>query len=287
MRLCRFETPFGTERAGIVRGDRVRAFRVTRATPHPLTDVLLADHPIREAQRLLDPDFPPLSVEEIRFLPPLEEQEVWAAGVTYKRSEEARVQESKGAGAFYEKVYGADRPELFFKADRRRTVGHGGAVRLRADTRWCVPEPEFTVFIRPDGMITACTIGNDVSCRDIEGENPLYLPQAKVFKDCCALGPVLLTTDEIGEWRKLKVELEILRRGEPVFSGATGLDALRRSPEELASWLFRDQEFPYGVFLMTGTGIVPPDWFTLEPGDTIRITIDPIGCLETSCYRGG
>lgn len=286
MRLCKFETPFGTVRAGLVEGNRVRAFRLSRAVPSPLTGILLADDPYAEAKKLLDPDFPPLLLDEVRLLAPVENQEVWAAGVTYKRSEEARIEESKGAGGFYARVYEADRPELFFKADARRTVGHGGQIRIRVDTRWCVPEPELTVFVRPDGAIVGYTIGDDVSCRDIEGENPLYLPQAKIFRDCCALGPVIVTADEIADWRSLSIELVIERGGGVAYQGMTALSEMKRSPHELVRWLMQDQSFPDGVFLMTGTGIVPPESFTLQPGDLVRIRIDGIGELTTGCYRG-
>lgn len=284
MRLCRFETPFGTVRAGVLEAEKIRAFRVSRAVPSPLTAVLLAENPYDEAARLIDPDFPPIDVAEVRLLPPVETQEIWAAGVTYKRSEEARMQESQGAGQFYAKVYEADRPELFFKADARRTVGHGGAIRIRRDSTWCVPEPEFTVFAGPTGEILAYTIGDDVSCRDIEGENPLYLPQAKVFQDCCALGPVIVTADDIPDWRALRIELIVERGTEELFSASAELSQMKRTPRELVTWLFRDQYFPCGVFLMTGTGIVPPDEFSLKPGDVIRIRIDRIGELVTGCY---
>ena len=208
-------------------------------------------------------------------------QEVWAAGVTYYRSRSARIEESKdaGGGDFYDRVYAAERPELFFKATGRRVVGPGDAVRIRSDAKWSVPEPELTLFIDPNGDIAGYTIGNDMSSRDIEGENPLYLPQAKVYDGSCALGPcVLLSSEPID--RSTAIQLEIVRQDKTIFAAATTLAELKREPKELAGFLFRDNSFPHGVFLMTGTGIVPGDEFTLAASDRIRISIDGIGTLE-------
>ena len=197
------------------------------------------------------------------------------------RSRSARIEESKdaGGGDFYDRVYAAERPELFFKANGRRVVGSGGAVRIRSDAKWSVPEPELTLLIDPSGSIAGYTIGNDMSSRDIEGENPLYLPQAKVYDGSCALGPcVLLSKDPLSA--STGIHLEIERQSEAVFAASTTLAELKRDPKELASFLFRDHSFPHGVFLLTGTGIVPPDNFTLAIGDIIRILIDGIGSLE-------
>ncbi len=209
---------------------------------------------------------------------PIESQEVWAAGVTYFRSRSARMEESDQAGDFYDKVYSAARPELFFKASAHRVVGNGGQVRIRGDAEWNVPEPELTLCVSPSGRIIGYTIGNDMSSRDIEGENPLYLPQAKVYDGCCALGPSLLVSG-----RRLpdetEIAMQILRGGSTVFSGATKLARMKRSPEELIEYLFRHNSFPAGCFLLTGTGVVPPNEFTLASGDEIRITIAPIGTL--------
>jgi 2-dehydro-3-deoxy-D-arabinonate dehydratase len=206
---------------------------------------------------------------------------VWAAGVTYYRSRNARIDESKdaGGGSFYDRVYAAERPELFFKAIGRRVVGPGSAVRIRSDAKWSVPEPELTVLINPAAQIVGYTVGNDMSSRDIEGENPLYLPQAKVYDGSCALGPcVLLSTDPLD--KMTTIHLEIGRQGKTVFTGSTTLAELKREPTELAKFLFRDNTFAQGVFLMTGTGIVPANDFTLASRDIIRITIDGIGTLE-------
>jgi 2-dehydro-3-deoxy-D-arabinonate dehydratase len=208
-------------------------------------------------------------------------QEVWAAGVTYYRSRNARIDESKdaGGGSFYDRVYAAERPELFFKATGRRVVGTGCAVRIRSDAKWSVPEPELTLLISPAGEIVGYTIGNDMSSRDIEGENPLYLPQAKVYDGSCALGPgVLLATEPLD--KATTIQMEIARQGKTVFTGSTTLAELKRDPQQLVAFLLRDNTFAQGVFLMTGTGIVPANDFTLATGDTIRIRIQGIGTLE-------
>lgn len=214
------------------------------------------------------------------LLPPIGSQEVWAAGVTYYRSRDARMEESKSAGGgdFYDRVYHATRPELFFKSAPHRVVGPDAKVAIRDDAAWSVPEPELTLLVTPGGKISGCTIGNDMSSRDIEGENPLYLPQAKVYDRSCALGPCLLITDEPLS-SATEIALEIRRAGVAVFSGATTLQEMKRKPEELVGYLYRNNSFPRGCFLLTGTGVVPPDSFTLKHGDEIRITIPPIGTL--------
>jgi len=215
------------------------------------------------------------------ILAPIQSQEVWASGVTYYRSRSARIEESKdaGGGDFYDRVYSAPRPELFFKATGRRVVGPEGKVQIRSDATWSVPEPEMTLLISPKGKILGYTIGNDMSSRDIEGENPLYLPQAKVYDRSCALGPcILLSPDPLPA--ATSIEIRILRNGETAFHGTTSLTELKRDPETLVSFLYRDNSFPDGCFLMTGTGIVPPDSFTLASGDRIQITIEPIGTLS-------
>jgi 2-dehydro-3-deoxy-D-arabinonate dehydratase len=215
------------------------------------------------------------------LLAPIGLQEVWAAGVTYYRSRGARMEESKdaGGGSFYDRVYSAERPELFFKSTASRTVGNGGKVRIRADASWSVPEPELTLLVSPGGRITGYTIGNDMSSRDIEGENPLYLPQAKVYSGSCALGPGIYVSS-VPLAASTEISIEILRQGHVEFSGKTALTELKRDPHTLVEYLFRNNAFPNGCFLMTGTGIVPPSTFTLASGDLIRITIEPIGTLE-------
>jgi 2-dehydro-3-deoxy-D-arabinonate dehydratase len=213
---------------------------------------------------------------------PIENQEVWAAGVTYLRSRDARMDESKdaGGGTFYDRVYDAPRPEIFFKATPSRVVGTGTAVRIRSDSKWNVPEPEVTLAINHEGKIFGYTIGNDMSSRDIEGENPLYLPQAKVYAACCGLGPGLVVREPLP--RETAIDIEITRGGQSVFAGSTSLTQMKRNFEELAGYLYRDNVFPHGTYLLTGTGIIPPGEFTLHSGDVIRITVAGLGTLENS-----
>jgi 2-dehydro-3-deoxy-D-arabinonate dehydratase len=232
---------------------------------------------LRDQINLLAPE---ASLDLSSITAPIESQEVWAAGVTYYRSREARKEESKssGGGDFYHRVYEADRPELFFKATPHRVVGSGGVVKLRDDASWTVPEPELTLIITPTGKIVGYTVGNDMSSRDIEGENPLYLPQAKVYDRSCGLGPCILVS-EAALPPSTEIRLEILRQNNEAFSGTTSLQAMKRTPASLVEYLYRSNSFPQGCYLLTGTGIVPPDSFTLANGDEIRITITDIGTL--------
>jgi 2-dehydro-3-deoxy-D-arabinonate dehydratase len=216
------------------------------------------------------------------FLAPIgDTQELWAAGVTYLRSRTARMEESQEAGGsdFYDKVYHADRPELFFKATPHRCVGHGQPMRLRRDSTWMVPEPELTLVITKSGKIIGYTAGNDLSCRDIEGENPLYLPQAKTFDRCAAIGPGIVVSDTLPP-PGTAIKVVITRAGEPVFSGATELSQMKKQLPSLVEYLYRDNSFPHGCLLMTGTGTVPPSDFTLKTGDAVSITIDGVGTLS-------
>lgn len=214
------------------------------------------------------------------LLAPVQSQEIWASGVTYYRSKVGRQEESKksGGGEFYALVYEAERPELFFKATAHRTVGPGEKVRIRKDSDWNVPEPELTLVITSSGKIVGYTIGNDMSSRSIEGENPLYLPQAKTYDGSAAVGPCVLVTEEPLPESTL-IEIEIYRKGDRVFDGSIEISQMKRKPEELVSFLYRECSFPYGSLLMTGTGIVPENAFTLQQDDEIRITIAPIGTL--------
>lgn len=219
-------------------------------------------------------------INEAKLLAPIGSQEIWAAGVTYFSSRLARMEESKdaGGGDFYSRVYGAERPEIFFKATPARTVGPGKEFRIRKDSTWDVPEPELTLFATSTGKIVGYTIGNDVSSRSIEGENPLYLPQAKTFDGCACLGPCLFVPKE-PLVNNTKIEMVIERDGKEVFSDETNLDQMKRSPEELIRFLFSETSFPGGVFLMTGTGIVPGTDFTLIAKDKVSIKIESIGTL--------
>jgi len=230
---------------------------------------------------------------------PLDRQEVWAAGVTYLRSKEARMEESEGGGSFYDRVYAAERPELFLKATASRVVGPSESIRIRRDAVWNVPEPEVALVISAGGRsdatqgaahalkIVGYTVGNDVSSRDIEGENPLYLPQAKVYRQCCALGPYILLEEEERGHRNFDVRLTIERRGEQIFGGETSTSQMKRRFDELVAYLGRENLFPDGAFLLTGTGIVPPDSFTLQAGDVVRIEVPGIGTLCNPVVQGG
>ena len=239
--------------------------------PLPITNwddlVILPDLQALLNRAAASPSVPPPSASEI--LPPIGTQEVWAAGVTYYRSRSARIEESKdaGGGTFYDRVYNAERPALFFKATARRVVGPGANVRIRSDAKWSVPEPELTLLLNPQGQILGYTVGNDMSSRDIEGENPLYLPQAKVYDGSCALGPCLLLAHEPLP-KTTPIRLTIQRNGQTAFSGETTLAELKRDPQELAAYLYRDSTFPAGAYLLTG--------------DLIEITIDGIGTLSNT-----
>jgi 2-dehydro-3-deoxy-D-arabinonate dehydratase len=247
----------------------------------PSWDVLITRDDLSEhLDRLIQKSEPVDGPGPADVLPPIGSQEVWAAGVTYFRSRDARIEESKSAGGgdFYDRVYAAERPELFFKATAHRVVGPNGRVAIREDASWSVPEPELVLLVSPGGKIIGYTVGNDMSSRDIEGENPLYLPQAKVYDRSCALGPcVVVSNGPLPS--STEILMEIVRAGKIEFSGATSLKELKRDPVQLVQYLYRNNSFPNGCFLFTGTGIVPPDSFTLKTNDEIRITISRIGTL--------
>jgi 2-dehydro-3-deoxy-D-arabinonate dehydratase len=214
------------------------------------------------------------------ILPPISRQEVWAAGVTYLKSRDARMEESQSSGAasLYDKVYDAERPELFFKAAASRVAGHGQQVYIRKDSAWNVPEPELTLFINSKGVIQGYSVGNDMSSRSIEGENALYLPQAKIYEKSAAIGPCLyVSSAPIGG--ETAIKLNIKRNGTIIYNDATTVSRIKRSFDELVSYLFSECDFSYGCYLMTGTCLVPPGEFTLHIGDEVEISIDKIGTL--------
>ena len=244
-----------------------------------LADLLGLPDPIDTAHEIIDTDIAPEPVADQTFLAPVDRQEIWAAGVTYKKSKIAREEESKGAAQFYDKVYTAARPELFLKATPERVVGPGHPIRVRADSKWSVPEPELTLVVTPDLRVVGYTIGNDVSSRDIEGENPLYLPQAKVYRHSCSVGPLITPATKMPPLPGVEIRLVVRRSGKIAFEGSTTLAQMARTPESLVDWLGRENEFPNGVMLLTGTGIVPPDDFNLAKGDVVDITIAGIGTL--------
>jgi 2-dehydro-3-deoxy-D-arabinonate dehydratase len=251
-----------------------------------LTDILHAANVESAVQMLQRSAGAPRPLASVRVLAPLDEHEVWGAGVTYLRSKVARQQESEQAATFYDRVYTAPRPELFFKATPSRVAGLGDAIRVRRDSKWTVPEPELALVLNPSLELVGFTIGNDVSARDVEGENPLYLPQAKVYDGCCALGPAITLVSEMPERAQIGITLEIERGGSVAFKGETSIARMARRFEELIYWLGRDNVFPRGVILLTGTGIVPPDEFSLKDGDIVRITIDGIGTLSNPVVQG-
>lgn len=233
---------------------------------------------ITPAIETLDGSDDPVPLKEVHLLAPLDEQEIWACGVTYRRSRDARMEESTQKDV-YDLVYDADRPELFLKATPTRVSGPDGTITIRSDSTWDVPEPELTLVINRHREVIGYTVGNDVSSRSIEGENPLYLPQAKIYTGCAAVGPVITMPHEIPGPDQLGITLVIERDGAEYFRGETSTAEIHRSLDELLSWLHKGNSFPDGVFLMTGTGIIPPDAFTLKANDTVRITIEGIGTL--------
>jgi 2-dehydro-3-deoxy-D-arabinonate dehydratase len=286
MRLAKFRRGAGPDEVGVLDGDRLHPLDLPRAGVASLAELLAAPDPTALANRALGPDA--LSPADVMLLPPVDAQEVWAAGVTYLRSKTAREEEAAaaGGGSFYDRVYTAPRPELFFKATPARVVGPGEPVRVRRDSRWSVPEPELALVISPDLRIVGYTIGNDMSARDIEGENPLYLPQAKVYKQSCALGPCVTLASALPPRDRVAIRLRIERGGAVAFAGETSLARMARPLEELVDWLGRENEFPNGVILLTGTGVVPPDEFTLQAGDVVTIAIDGIGELTNPVVVG-
>jgi 2-dehydro-3-deoxy-D-arabinonate dehydratase len=288
VQLCKVLWETGDVRIGAVTDDHVRFLDLEGyGGLRSLSDVLHAGNPAGLARELIDDAARAYSLKDLTLLAPIDRQEVWAAGVTYKRSREARERESAGAARFYDLVYGADRPELFLKATPHRVVGPGGRVRIRRDSRWSVPEPELALVLSPHLEIVGYTIGNDMSARDIEGENPLYLPQAKVYDHCCALGPVVTLAGDMPRPDRVTIRLTIERRGARVFEGSTTLTEMARSFEDLVQWLGRDNSFPCGAVLLTGTGVVPPDDFALAAGDLVTIDVTGIGKLSNLVEQAG
>jgi 2-dehydro-3-deoxy-D-arabinonate dehydratase len=280
MKLCRFElAPASAARIGLIVNDGT-VMDLTSAGIQRMTNLLEHKDVTDEVVRLSHTAGTHYSLSDVRLLTPVESQEVWAAGVTYLRSKEARMVESEFSASAYDLVYDAVRPEIFFKSLPEKVVSPAEAVGIRKDAIWNVPEPELALVINSAGKLVGFTIGNDMSSRDIEGENLLYLPQAKIYTGSCAVGPwivVGMTEDDARQW---SIHLEIRRGGATVFSGETRINQIKRRFTELAEYLFRSQKFPNGVVLLTGAGIVPADTFTLQANDSVRITISGIGTLE-------
>jgi 2-dehydro-3-deoxy-D-arabinonate dehydratase len=280
MQLCKLRLSDHTVQVALC---TEQGYQLLDLTPLPgpptLSALLHGDDPAALVQSF--PRGRTVTGEEAKLLAPLDEQEVWAAGVTYKRSKVAREEESASTGAslFYDLVYTAPRPELFFKSAAKRVVHPGDPVRVRRDARWSVPEPELALMVSSKGKIVGYTIGNDMSSRDIEGENPLYLPQAKIYDGSCALGPVVTLAGALPSPAETTIRLTITRGGRTAFEGSTSLAMMARALEDLVGWLTKETSFPDGAVLLTGTGVVPPDDFTLARGDEVAIEVAGIGRL--------
>jgi 2-dehydro-3-deoxy-D-arabinonate dehydratase len=287
MRLAKLKLADGSIRVALVEDDgRLRVLDMLQVeNVRCLMDLLHAPDPIGLTRFLVDKNTPALDPKLVTILAPIDKQEVWAAGVTYKRSQVARMEESKAGASHYDKVYTAPRPEIFFKGTPNRVSGPGQPLRVRADSNWSVPEPELALVVSPAGKLVGFTVGNDMSARDIEGENPLYLPQAKVYNQCCGLGPFVWIPEAPVDRPGTKIRLTIQRGGSTAFSGESDLDQMKRGFEELIGWLVRENDLVTGAFLLTGTGIVPPDNFTLEDGDSVSIEITGIGTLTNPIVK--
>jgi 2-dehydro-3-deoxy-D-arabinonate dehydratase len=288
MKLAKIKLADGERRIAAVADDD-RSLRLLDLSQvdklQTLTDVLHAPDPLGLARFLIDPKAEPIPLNKVTLLAPIDQQEVWAAGVTYKRSQVARMDESKSGAAHYDKVYTADRPELFFKTTPGRVSGPGEPVRVRFDSQWSVPEPELALVISDKQKLVGFTIGNDMSARDIEGENPLYLPQAKLYRQSCALGPCILIPEAPLDRAKTRITVAVKRKAKEAFRGSTDLGQMVRTFEDLIAWLYRENDFPNGAFLLTGTGVVPPDDFTLEDGDVIAMEVTGIGTLTNPVVK--
>ena len=276
-----------TSCAGVIADDSVDfvAPLLKDNEPRRLADILERDDPAATARDLARHDMR-VPLAEAVLVAPIDRQEVWAAGVTYKRSKTARMEESEAAASCYDRVYVSARPELFMKATPHRVSGPNQPLRIRIDSQWNVPEPELTLVLNSRLGLVGFTIGNDMSSRDIEGDNPLYLPQAKVYDQSCGLGPCITLAADMPARDSIGIELIIRRQGKEVFRGATSAGQMARTFEDLISWLGRDNTFPDGAFLMTGTGVVPESTFTLAPADEIEIRIDGIGVLANTVVQG-
>ena len=278
MRLARVQTHQGVS-VGIVQSETIELIDLSSVglqyldelLSHPEIDSLLAK--VARTGEIM-------ALNQAIWLPPIDRQEVWAAGVTYKRSQTARMEESEAAADCYSRVYNSPRPEIFFKATPSRCEGHGGELRIRYDSQWNVPEPELALVISKDLRIVGYTIGNDMSSRDIEGENPLYLPQAKVYRQCCGLGPWITLASGMPARDSISISLRIERNQKLVFEGETSVAQMARKFEDLVEWLGREDDFPNGAFLLTGTGVVPDSSFTLAAEDVVHIDIAGIGRLS-------
>ncbi|MFO0940794.1 MAG: fumarylacetoacetate hydrolase family protein [Pirellulales bacterium] len=283
MQIAKLLNSSGKPSVGIVQGSEIEI--VDLGNYADLSSVLATSSPAAPIGSLRRTG-EKVSVASAQLLPPIDAQEVWAAGVTYKRSQTARMEESETAASCYDRVYNSPRPEIFFKATPHRVRGTGQALRIRKDATWNVPEPELALVLSPDLRIVGYTIGNDMSSRDIEGDNPLYLPQAKMYDECCGLGPWITLAEAMPSRENTEIKLSIMRGGKEVFAQGTRASEMARTFEDLVQWLGRDNSFPAGAFLLTGTGIVPNSDFTLHPADVVKITISGIGTLVNTIVQG-
>jgi 2-dehydro-3-deoxy-D-arabinonate dehydratase len=281
MKLCRFLTSQRETRVGLLTTEN-QVLDLSGGGVNNLTSLLETEGVLEQLKIISQQNLARFSLNQIQLLSPVERQEVWAAGVTYLRSKKARMEESNFSANAYDRVYNATRPEIFFKSLPEKVVGPGEPVGIRTDAQWNVPEPELALVINSQGTIVGYTIGNDMSSRDIEGENLLYLPQAKIYHRSCAIGPCIVvgSTEEVA--RTWTITLQIYRGGGIIFEGQTTVNQIKRRFEELVSYLYRSQTFPHGALLLTGTGIVPGDGFTLKPDDRVRIEVNGIGVLENT-----
>lgn len=285
MKLVKYRDSAGRDAVGRLEEDRILPLDISGRQYNSLFDILEADDPQEVADFLVNAKGA-IALDRVALLPPIDQQEVWAAGVTYRRSQAARMEESETSASCYDKVYTAPRPEIFFKATPHRVVGPAQPLRIRKDSKWNVPEPELALVLNSRLRLVGYTVGNDMSSRDIEGENPLYLPQAKVYDNCCGLGPCVTLPSGMPRTQEIGIFLRIVRGTEIVFQGQTDIGHMARSFDELVGWLGRDNSFPGGAFLLTGTGVVPDSTFTLLPSDIVDITIDGIGTLSNPIAQG-
>jgi 2-dehydro-3-deoxy-D-arabinonate dehydratase len=285
MKLVKFQSDTLGIATGELQGTEIIPFWAANGPLQILEVILESEMPLHDAERRRKPS-EKQNLSQVRLLAPIDLQEVWAAGVTYRRSQAARMEESAAAASCYDRVYESPRPELFLKATPHRVSGPGQPLRIRSDAHWNVPEPEVTLVINSRLELVGYTIGNDMSSRDIEGDNPLYLPQAKVYDQCCGLGPCITLAGAMPPRSEIGIRLRIDRGGRTVFTGETSISEMARTFEDLIGWLGRDNSFPHGAFLLTGTGIVPDSDFTLEPEDLITIAVDGIGELQNPVVQG-
>ena len=281
MKICRYINADNQVHIGLAKDDNT-LIDLTSAEVESITSIMENEVPKKFLLDLKDKDLPEVALNDVTLLCPIEMQEVWAAGVTYLRSKDARMEESDFSATAYDRVYDAPRPEIFFKSLPEKVVTCGDKVGIRKDAKWNVPEPELVLIMNSNGDISGYAVGNDMSSRDIEGENLLYLPQAKVYHRSCAIGPWITVGAKEAEAREWEISLNIERAGNKVFEGKVSVNQIKRSFDELSKYMNQSQEFPFGSALLTGTGIVPDDDFTLIEGDTISIYITGIGCLKNS-----